>query len=305
MWKELGLDNVKRGFDTFVKKAAAVATAGESNDSSCALPSASANNRDYQIVVYSLIEAPVVIGDVADFSGDQTDNLSIYTVPISGRPLTVGDVKAHFPIIPQNCLFRFKLEDDMFDFVFMDGLRNEDIAPTFRGSVVLQVLRVPVIVDVHTTITHIPQTSSSPPPSREELIRQREEAKAAQIKAARDFAATNALEEANRRQEKLSAQNQLGAAMDRWALTEQGKFKDVRSLLSSMSSVLWEGSGWIDVPIGDLMISEAAVKKAYRKAIVLCHPDRHQRESADQQYRADRIFNAINESYKVFTNPST
>ena len=91
--------------------------------------------------------------------------------------------------------------------------------------------------------------------------------------------------------------------MDKWALTEQGKFKDVRSLLSTMGSVLWEGSGWVDVPMGELMISDAAVKKTYRKAIGLRHPDRHQKESADQQYRADRIFNAINESYKLFTSP--
>jgi hypothetical protein len=147
-----------------------------------------------------------------------------------------------------------------------------------------------------------PARFPSRPPNREELVKARLEREAAQVQAARDLAQANATGEATRRQQKLDMQSQLGPELDRWAMTEQGKFKDVRSLLSSMSSVLWPNSGWEDPPFGELMINEAALKKTYRKAIIICHPDKHQSASTEQQYRADRIFNAINESFKSFNS---
>ena len=129
----------------------------------------------------------------------------------------------------------------------------------------------------------------------------RKEAEAVKVQAARDFASANAQEESTRRQDKLDVQARIGAELDRWALTEQSHLKDVRTLLSTCSAVLWQNSGWVDVSLGELMANEATVKKAHRRAIIMCHPDRHQQASAEQQYRADRVFNAINESYKIFS----
>ena len=291
MWKELGLESVKKGFDNLVKKSNVV--------SANAFPTR--DERGY-LVSYSLKQAPLNIGSNIE---DGEEDISIFRVPITDRPVTVGDVKFFFPLKSLfHCVFRFKLEDDLFDFVYLEGLGDADLVPLFRGGISLQVLVLPgnVVMDSHyKDINGEATRKESKAPNREQLVKQREEATAAQVKAARDFASNNALEESRKRQEKMNAQNQLGVLMDKWAFTEQGKFKDVRSLLSSMGSVLWENSGWVDVPMGELMISDAAVKKTYRKAIVLCHPDRHQKESAEKQYRADRIFNAINESYKLFT----
>lgn len=293
MWKELGLDSVKKGFDSFVKKA--VDRVDGDRREILVFP---ARDELGYLVSYTLREAPDQIGCNLEI---ESDDASIFRVPVTDRPLTVGDIKSYFPIKATQCVFRFKLEDDLYSHVFLEGLRDSDIAPTYKGGYCLSVLLVPCIVR---DVVSVSETSrvKEPLPNREELVRQREQAQAAQVRAAREFAAYNALEEANKRKEKMSAQNQLGAVLDKWALTEQGKFKDVRSLLSTMGSVLWDNSGWVDVPMGELMISVAAVKKTYRKAIVLCHPDRHQKESAEQQYRADRIFNAINESYKMFTS---
>lgn len=296
MWKELGLESVKKGFDNLVKKTGVV---------SANVDVPSKDERGY-VVSYSLKQATLNIGSNIE---DGEEDISIFRIPVSDRPLTVGDVKFFFPLKSLfHCVFRFKLEDDLFDFVYLEGLGDGDLVPLFRGGISLQVLVLPSSVDIHLPGKPFNVVMDSPDkqkesiaPNREQLVREREAATAAQVKAARDFASNNALEESRKRQEKMNAQNQLGVLMDKWAFTEQGKFKDVRSLLSSMGSVLWENSGWVDVPMGELMISDAAVKKTYRKAIVLCHPDRHQKESAEKQYRADRIFNAINESYKLFT----
>jgi hypothetical protein len=294
MWKELGLDSVKKGLDNFVKRVVV------EDDVKSAVPR---DTETGQYVAYALRDGGEV--NLANFPERDSDlEFSIFQIPVVGRPLLVSEIKQYFPIKSASVIFRFKIQDDVFGHVFLDGLRDDDIAPTFRGSVVMEVLRCPVTVS-KASISRVAQVKpvvSAPPPNREELVRQRLEAEAAQVRAARKFAANNAQEETNRRQEKLVAQNQLGTVMDRWALTEQGKYKDVRSLLSSMNTVLWSESGWVDVPLGELMTNEAVVKKTYRKAIVLTHPDRHQKESAEQQYRADRIFNAINESYKVFTS---
>ncbi len=90
--------------------------------------------------------------------------------------------------------------------------------------------------------------------------------------------------------------------MDLWALVSvtdgSRKYKDIRTLLSSLDQVLWPDSGWKSVSAGDLLMSDAAVKKTYRLAITLCHPDKHKADSPEREARADRIFNALNESFK-------
>ena len=294
MWKELGLDSVKKGLDNFVKRVVV------EDDVRSPVPRGTEAG---QYVGYTLRDGGEV--SLANFPEREFDEeFTYFQIPVVGRPLLVSEIKQHFPVKSAGLIFRFKIQDDFFGYVFLDNLEDEDVAPTFRGSVVMEVLRCPAPVSGRSVsrAAQLKPVVSAPPPNREELVRQRLEAEAAQVRAAREFAANNAQEETNRRQEKLVAQNQLGAVMDRWALTEQGKYKDVRSLLSSMNTVLWPESGWVDVPLGELMTNEAVVKKTYRKAIVLTHPDRHQKESAEQQYKADRIFNAINESYKVFTS---
>ncbi len=288
---------VRKGFD-FVKK---------NIDSVIDKPPVAYNVPDPGLglcnVLYTIRECPLSVSDFPDSPIDNEE--CVVVVPGNGR-LCVNEIAANFPLRDQHCHFRFKIEDDMFGYVWLDGLSGDDLVPTYRGEIHMEVILCHAPVKFERRRTSVESAPASvparPPPSREELVKARLEREAAQVQAARDLAQANALGEATRRQEKLDMQSQLGPELDRWSLTEQGKFKDVRSLLSSMSSVLWANSGWEDPPFGELMINEAAVKKTYRKAIIMCHPDKHQSACTEQQYRADRIFNAINESFKSFNS---
>ena len=59
--------------------------------------------------------------------------------------------------------------------------------------------------------------------------------------------------------------------MRRWA---DGKRKNVRALLSTLHLVLWEGAtGWKEIGMHQL-INPDQVKKYYRKACLVIHPDK-------------------------------
>lgn len=45
-----------------------------------------------------------------------------------------------------------------------------------------------------------------------------------------------------------------------------------------------------------------SVKKAYRKAILITHPDRVNKSPTEQKFLANRIFGALNEAWKNFEN---
>lgn len=213
---------------------------------------------------------------------------------------TVGDVLAAFPL--GSAHIRFKVSDDQFGHVWQDPGNHSERAPKFGQNIVLRVMTVPYELRSKAVMAaRIIKPVVAP--NREELVKARLEAEAAQVKKARDFAAASAAGESIRRDKKSEIQNEIGSVLDSWALTEQGKLKDVRTLLSTMDSVLWSKSGWESVALSELMMNESVVKKVYRKAILVCHPDKHQDKCVEEQYRADRIFNAINESYKVFGRP--
>lgn len=54
----------------------------------------------------------------------------------------------------------------------------------------------------------------------------------------------------------------------------EGKERNIRALLSTMHTVLWEGeTRWKPVGMADLVTPEQ-VKKVYRKAVLVAHPDK-------------------------------
>lgn len=116
------------------------------------------------------------------------------------------------------------------------------------------------------------------------------------------------LHEGRKRIEQEKLQAKLNASDDpdlrreflRWAKTSEGTYKDLRTLLSSLQEILWNDADWTPKTISDLMMSSQRVKKAYRAAILMCHPDRHQQASPQQQYRAECIFQALNEAHEVW-----
>ena len=68
-----------------------------------------------------------------------------------------------------------------------------------------------------------------------------------------------------------AAKNQIEPVIASWA-TEK-KRGNVVALLSSLHSIVWEGSGWVDVSLADLM-NPSGVRKAYFKACRKLYPDK-------------------------------
>jgi len=65
--------------------------------------------------------------------------------------------------------------------------------------------------------------------------------------------------------------------------------------------VLWEGSGWAPLGMGDLL-DAGQVKRAYMKANLLVHPDKvRQRAGGDEQVAiADMVFDALKDAWGAF-----
>lgn len=56
----------------------------------------------------------------------------------------------------------------------------------------------------------------------------------------------------------------------------EGKERNIRALLSTLNTVLWEGeTRWKPVGMADLVTPDQ-VKKYYRKAVLIVHPDKVQ-----------------------------
>ncbi|XP_072290222.1 cyclin-G-associated kinase isoform X2 [Eucyclogobius newberryi] len=80
----------------------------------------------------------------------------------------------------------------------------------------------------------------------------------------------------------------------------EGKERNIRALLSTLHTVLWEGeTRWKQVGMADLVTPDQ-VKKYYRKAVLIVHPDK----AADQPYEqyAKMIFMELNDAWSEFEN---
>ena len=54
---------------------------------------------------------------------------------------------------------------------------------------------------------------------------------------------------------------------------KEGKTRNIRALLCSLNSIIWEGCNW--QPIGmHQLVATSDVKKMYRKACLAVHPDK-------------------------------
>jgi hypothetical protein len=226
------------------------------------------------------------------------DEGNVWLFP-SGAPQTLESLQRHFPEKPGNLIFRFLTEIDGMK-VWVHPSFSEPL-PRYRGRIIAQLTRVPVKTKNLEISSSKPQpirvpTSVQPPrPSSEPGLKKLE------IVDNRETYSQRTAREQRQQEAKVTAQMALSEVFDCWSKDESGKLRDVRTLIASLPKVLWAESGWEPINLGELMLSEGAVKKAWRRAVILCHPDKHQSASAEQQYRADRIFGAINESFKIFS----
>ncbi|MGH0135171.1 UNVERIFIED_CONTAM: hypothetical protein FKN15_001111 [Acipenser sinensis] len=80
----------------------------------------------------------------------------------------------------------------------------------------------------------------------------------------------------------------------------EGKERNIRALLSTLQTVLWEGENkWKPVGMADLLTPDQ-VKKYYRKAVLIVHPDK----TAGQPYEqyAKMIFIELSDAWSEFEN---
>merc|ERR1712194_768058 len=137
---------------------------------------------------------------------------------------------------------------------------------------------------------------------RGQLVREREAEQARRIAEKASLHAEREKKDKASKEDRAQAGQELRADLDKWALNgADGKsFRDIRTLLATLHEVIWEGSTWSALSLGDLMLDPRRVKRAWQKAILISHPDRHNDADGKRRYRAERIFEAINESYKNF-----
>jgi hypothetical protein len=98
-------------------------------------------------------------------------------------------------------------------------------------------------------------------------------------------------------EEKREVSLKLDVKLSEWEF-KGGVRKNIRTLLTSVHQVLWEGAGVDPIPMSALM-NEAGLKKAKAKLFLKVAPDRVKFGSVDQMVIADRVFNAINTQYSV------
>ena len=84
-------------------------------------------------------------------------------------------------------------------------------------------------------------------------------------------------------------------------LWSEGKTNNIRALLSTMDQVLWDEvrERWQPVPIHKL-VNVNEVKKAYKKTVVLIHPDKLM--GTEHEKIARLIFVELNEAWAEFEN---
>jgi hypothetical protein len=80
---------------------------------------------------------------------------------------------------------------------------------------------------------------------------------------------------------------------------EYGKKRQLRALLSSLDKVLWPGSGWKPLNLGDVLDAKKA-RRAYLKASLKVHPDKTRSLDAEKRFIANRVFDALSQANATF-----
>jgi len=271
---------------------------------------------------------------------DKDREMALYSMPLGGAvSISVGMVRSSFPP-PGHYHFRFKAptSDGSFGgWVWIDLASDQDFVPVYKGGIVVKALCLPETLGTArpairrasasaparsagadlmeldmsskapTGMASAPSAPSAPPPKakpldRAQLVAERQAREKREYDEKIKRHEEQKAREERSKKEKLELNDVLAKELNDWAKTPDGQsYKEIRTLLSTMHTVMWQGAGWKELSLSEL-VADSSIKKNYRKAILLAHPDRHQSASSEQQVRADRIFNALNESFKAFSS---
>jgi len=139
---------------------------------------------------------------------------------------------------------------------------------------------------------------SSPLPSREELAARKNEQISEKVKGALEFKKEMDSKKEKSQQDFDDARQKHEEMLQNWAYNGKVR-RNVRTLLSTAQNVLPSESKWKAVGLGDLL-EPAQIKKQYRKAMLIVHPDHCITADAETQFICKRVFEAINEAYDEF-----
>ncbi|KAL8709732.1 MAG: hypothetical protein Q9220_005518 [cf. Caloplaca sp. 1 TL-2023] len=97
--------------------------------------------------------------------------------------------------------------------------------------------------------------------------------------------------------EKFALADHVSDRVSKW---RGGKEGNLRALLASLDAVLWEGSGWKKVGMGELIVG-GKVKVVYMKAVGRCHPDKLPiTATTEQRMISAAVFATLNEAWDGF-----
>ncbi|KAL8951189.1 MAG: hypothetical protein Q9222_002819 [Ikaeria aurantiellina] len=97
--------------------------------------------------------------------------------------------------------------------------------------------------------------------------------------------------------EKFALADHVSDRVSRWRAGKEG---NLRALLASLDTVLWEGSGWKKVGMGELIVG-GKVKVVYMKAVGRCHPDKlPTTATTEQRMISAAVFATLNEAWDGF-----
>ncbi|KAL8812996.1 MAG: hypothetical protein Q9223_007156 [Gallowayella weberi] len=97
--------------------------------------------------------------------------------------------------------------------------------------------------------------------------------------------------------ERFALSDKVSERVTRW---RSGKEGNLRALLASLDGVLWEGSGWKKVGMGELILANK-VKVVYMKGIGKVHPDKlPTTATTEQRMVSAAVFATLNEAWDGF-----
>ncbi|KAG0640592.1 hypothetical protein HOY80DRAFT_789996 [Tuber brumale] len=98
-------------------------------------------------------------------------------------------------------------------------------------------------------------------------------------------------------EEKLALHDRVEDRVNAW---KSGKEGNLRALLASLDTVLWEGNGWKKVSMGELLMPNKC-KIAYMKGIGKVHPDKISLDATtEQKMISAAVFTLLNEAWDKF-----
>lgn len=90
----------------------------------------------------------------------------------------------------------------------------------------------------------------------------------------------------------------LDGKLKTWS-EEHGQKKQLRALLATLHTILWEGSAWKQLSLADVL-DDSKVKRVYHKASRVVHPDKTGHLDAEKRFIAKRVFDSLTQAKVEF-----